>query len=267
VKELGLKEADIAPWFPHTQDAPFVRVNVDGSYADIWAATLHAAVRRCYIADELVATSARSQNLPQKAILESTFPDTGSVMAGDFGEIIAYLYHASNATPHRLIGPKKWRLKQDRRKPAPYSDVVQFALPAWPSSSVDDVIHCSEVKTKSTMSAFNPFLDAIADSRKDQVSRLSNTLEWLRERSLTESLGATETSMLDRFIQAVDHPPAARRFYAVVVICSDVAMVDLKSLQYVSTAECTLVVLVVPNLKETYTAVYHTALNSLANLP
>src|SRR5690349_3073927 len=58
-------------------------------------------------------------------------------MTGDFGEFVAFLFLGSRAHPEDVVGPMKWRLKQDRLKPAPYSDVVQFALPDWPSSSSD----------------------------------------------------------------------------------------------------------------------------------
>ena len=71
-------------------------------------------------------------------------------MAGDFGEILVMLYHAALEQPTEILGPKKWRLKQDRTKPAPYSDVVHFVVPSWPQSSDQDRILCSEVKTKST---------------------------------------------------------------------------------------------------------------------
>ena len=71
-------------------------------------------------------------------------------MAGDFGEILVFLYHAAEEHPMAVIGPKKWRLKQDRTKPTPYLDVVHFVVPTWPDSSEHDCLVCSEVKTKST---------------------------------------------------------------------------------------------------------------------
>ncbi|MBM4291364.1 MAG: DUF1837 domain-containing protein, partial [Deltaproteobacteria bacterium] len=96
--------------------------------------------------------------------------EPGATMAGDFGEILVYLYQSVRELPVEALGVKKWRLKQDRTKPAPHSDVVHFVLPSWPMPSDKDVLLCSEVKTKSTDGDSTPIQSAIADSEKDRKS-------------------------------------------------------------------------------------------------
>lgn len=157
VKDLGLNASQLLPWFTHQQDTPYVLIRVSGEHVAEWDRVLAAPVRRCYVADvdlDRQATRTRRPNTP-------------------------------------IIGPKKWRLKQDRTKPAPYSDVVHFVMPSWPQSSEQDYVLCSEVKTKSTPGQSSPVAAAIADCEKDRTSRLAKTLVWLKERSLHEDLGTT----------------------------------------------------------------------------
>jgi hypothetical protein len=124
-------------------------------------------------------------------------------MAGDFGEILVYAYQAAKAVPPITIGPKKWRLKHDRTRPAPCADVVHFILPTWPISSAQDELLWAEVKWKSTSGSFNPIQAAITGCIKDRTSRLSRTLQWLKERALTENLGDVQIAHLNRFINAI----------------------------------------------------------------
>ena len=184
-------------------------------------------------------------------------------MAGDFGEILVYLYQGTGEHPHTAIGATKWRLKQDRRKPAPYSDVVHFILPFWPQPSAEDAILCAEVKTKSTPGSSRPIEAAIADSRKDRTSRLARTLVWLRERALTEDLGDIRIEHLDRFIKATDHPAAKKRFRAVVVVSADLEATELRNVFLEPSSDYTLVVICVPQLKMVYTSVFAAAIRAI----
>jgi hypothetical protein len=255
--ELGLDSEDVAAWFADSQLTPFRIAKLRDTVAPLLPSFLFDAVRRAYIADSVVADSAAKHGLPHSHVIASKLPDPGSVMAGDFGEILVYIYHAAAAHPNqKLIGPKKWRLKQDRKKPAPHSDVVHFFLPEWPNASTKDAVVCSEVKTKSTDSKSDPIATAIAGSVKDRTSRLSKTLVWLRERALTEELGAISIDQLNRFINATAFPGATWRYLAVAVICSTLVEAELAALSAVCPPDVSLIVLVVPNLKDTYTAVF-----------
>jgi hypothetical protein len=264
MQELGIDIEQVRAWFPHETETPYVLVRVAPEHANTWSAALDNAVRRCYLTDELVQSRAQQleaelQGTPefrQAQIINSKLPDAGSTMAGDFGEILIYLYLGAKAHPKIVIGPKKWRLKQDRTKPAPGTDVVQFILPTWPSPSDQDEILCAEVKMKSTSGASSPIESAIKDCAKDRTSRLSRTLQWLKERALSEPLGTVEIAHLDRFINATDHPPAAKRFHAVAVICSDLVEAELLNAPKKSSPEYTLVVVAGPTLQAVYTNVY-----------
>jgi hypothetical protein len=264
MKDFQLNLAVARSWFQKAQDTPYVVVRVDPEHAKAWGEALGLAVRRCYIADALLMQSASVHGVPEIEIIASKLPDPGATMAGDFGEILVCVYQASEEATNEPIGTLKWRLKQDRKKPAPFSDVVQFVLPSWPTPTADDVVLCAEVKAKSTKSKFEPIKTAIEGCEKDRTSRLADTLVWLRERALTQDLGELKIDHLARFINAVDYPAAKRRFRAVAVVSADILSDELKGAPTSSSADYTVVVIAVPDLKATYSSVFDAARNAVA---
>lgn len=254
--ELGFDFNEAATWFQHQQDHPYVLVKLTPEQAERLAVEMAIAVRRCYITDQLLTESSAATGLQQPVILASKLPDPGSTMAGDFGEILGYFYQSTKELPAIAVGVKKWRLKQDRTKPAPRSDVVHFLMPDRPNSSVGDVVLCAEVKLKSTNGDSAPIASAIEDCAKDRTSRLAKTLVWLRERAMTEDLGDVDIPLLNRFINLVDHPPVSKRFRAVAVICASLVDQELPSAPNVPSPDFSLLVIAVPNLKQIYEAVF-----------
>jgi hypothetical protein len=264
MRELGLDLAQVRTFFVEDPDQAFVLIRVPVDAADHWANLLGVPARRCYVSDGNAAANATRTGLPLSEVVAAKTPDPGSVMAGDFGEILTALFLAASAHPAEVHDPKKWRLKQDRTKPAPYSDVVQFILPEWPKSSPNDRLVCAEVKTKSTEGKSTPIASAIADSRKDREGRLLKTLVWLRERAIGEDLGTVGLDHIERFLKAVDHPPAVRDFRAVAVICSRLLDIEIEEVKPPPEDECTLVIISVPDLKSNYEALYSAIAASVA---
>lgn len=258
MKDLGVHPDSLAPFFKTEEGETFLRVR--GVNSGDWHDRLALAVRRCYVSDDTVRTEAARTGCTHEEIIASKMPDPGSVMAGDFGEILTFLLENVLARPTTLVGPKKWRLKQDRTKPISHSDVVLFDLPAWPAASTADRLICSEVKTKATDSHSSPITAAIEDCRKDRTTRLAKTLVWLRERALTESLGTITLSQLDRFLDPLEHPEAERRFRAVAVICESLVDEELSTMPDDVSAECEVLVVSVDELKVRYEAVFQAAL-------
>lgn len=260
--ELGIDFVDAVPWFPHDQEQPYVLVRISAQSVAQLSALIGEPLRRCYISDEDLDAAAQQHGVPRAEIVRSKLPDAGATMSGDFGEVLGYFYQAVRELPSTAIGPKKWRLKQDRTKPAPKSDVVHFVMPNRPHASDADAILCSEVKAKATGAPSTPIASAIVDCKKDRTSRLASTLVWLRERALTTNLGDVDIPLLDRFINAVDSQPVAKRFRAVAVICNGFLNDELAAAPNVADPEFTLVIIGVPNLHATYTAAYAAAQNS-----
>lgn len=256
MRDLGIDTATLAPWFANEHVSPYVLVRVPDEHTAAWADVLGVPVRRCYIDDALLDERAAATGRSKSELVAAKLPDRGSTMAGDFGEILVFLYHATVEPGVEIIGPKKWRLKQDRTKPAPYSDVVHFVLPHWPEASSEDRILCSEVKTKSTNGDSTPISSAIADCEKDRTSRLAKTLIWLKERALHEDLGSTTIAHLERFTKATDHPEAQKRFRAVAVVCASLVDHELADAPEEESTDHTVVVIAVPDLKQRYEDVF-----------
>lgn len=259
MNDLGLDVNQILSWFGLDTNTPYQLVRVTPEHVGAWPQALAVAFRRCYITDALLNQSAASRDVLPVAIVAVKLPDPGSTMAGDFGEIIVYLYQGAQEFANGVVGATKWRLKQDRTKPTPYSDVVHLVLPTWPVPSDQDGVVCSEVKTKSTDGQSRPITDAIRDCAKDRKSRLAGTLVWLRERAMTEDLGDLQLDHLNRFINAIDYPAARTRFNAVAVICSGLVDAELAYAPAEASPDYTLIIIAVPDLRDTYTAVYEAA--------
>lgn len=112
--ELGLQPAVTAPWFVTQSQQGFTRINVAADVAATWGLVLRDAFRRAYISDEKLQTSAHATQHTRAAVLAAKLADAGAVMSGDFGEIVGFIYLASRDPRQSTIGPKRWRLKQDR---------------------------------------------------------------------------------------------------------------------------------------------------------
>jgi len=256
VHELGVEPASIAQWFAEELRSSYVLVRVSEDYAAAWSDVLGVPVRRCYIDDELLEKQAAAKGRPKSEIVAAVLPDPGPIMAGDFGEILVFLYHAAVVPDAEIAGPKKWRLKQDRTKPAPYSDVIQFVLPNWPEPSTDDRLLCAEVKTKSTTGAFQPVTEAIEGCEKDRISRLARTLVWLKERALSDEKCTTDLEILERFAMATDYPEAQKQFRAIAVVSASFVEDVIASIPEEEPTGCSIIVIAVPQLKQHYEDVY-----------
>ena len=250
-------------WFTHAKERPYVVVNISRAHATAWIKELGVPLRRCYVSDAQLRAASKRPDVSMADIVASKLPDPGSVMSGDFGEFVAYLYQASRALPRRAVGPKKWGMKQDRTAAAPHSDVVQFVLPSWPQASVDDELFCAEVKAKATNGNSTPIASAIAGSEKDRTSRLAKTLIWLRDRSITEDLGEVNRDMLERFIDSTGVPPARKIFRAIAVLCESVSGAELQTAPSEQLSHCSVIVIIIPDLYATYSGLFEAAHRSV----
>lgn len=266
MNDLGLDLTHVRTWFRHAQDVPYVLIRLLPEDVATWPQTIASALRRCYITDAAVARAAAEHDVTAATIIASKLPDPGAIMSGDFGEILIYLYQGSREYHSTALGATKWRLKQDRLAPAPKSDVVHIVVPMWPAASDDDTILCAEVKTKATAGTSTPIVSAIEDSAKDRVSRLAKTLVWLRDRAYTEDLGDLTLAHLQRFVNATEHPEARKHFCAAAVISSELLEHELTAAPTVEAPDYTVVVVSVPNLRETYTSVF-AAVNDVLATP
>jgi hypothetical protein len=259
--DLGFNINAVSTWFQREQSSPYMLIRIKEDDVAEWEDVLCAIFRRCYVTDKTLLDKIEL-GVPITDLLSAKLPDAGSTMSGDFGEILAYLFQSCDAKPSLAVGPKKWRLKQDRTKPAPYSDVVHFVLPDWPHSGTNDQLLCAEVKTKATRSPFKPVEAAIQGCEKDRTSRLAATLAWLRDKALYEDLGGVGIDEIDRFLKPDKHPTYKKDHRAIAVICSSLLNDELGNAPTVESENYAVVIISVPELRKTYTSIYQAVANS-----
>lgn len=253
MRELGLDPDTVVEWFHEIDNVRYRLVAIPEEHAGDLPDSLSDAIRRCYVSDDQVERQISNEEINPTDVVTAVLPEHGPVMAGDFGEILAFLHQVIWSLPEEAVGPLKWRLKEDRKRAAPHSDLVHFIVPSWPDASGEDVLLCAEVKTKSTPGGWSPISSAIEDSEKDQTSRLARTLVWLRERLLTGGdIGQVTLDHLERFIHTDQHPPASKRFFAIAVICETLLEDEREDIPNDPPEHCTLVLISVPNLQTIY---------------
>jgi hypothetical protein len=126
---------------------------------------------------------------------------------------------------------------------------------------------CSEVKAKSTKSKFEPIKKAIEGCETDRTSRLAGTLVWLRERAITGATEGASVAQLNRFIELAEHPPMIKKFQAVAVVCDSLVIEEVAKAPATPSPDYDVVVISVPNLKDTYEAAYANAMNAVPPSP
>jgi hypothetical protein len=215
----------------------------------------------CYVRDGWIGTRVQETGQPASTLLASKLPDRGSVMSGDFGEILTLHFLGSQQQVDvELV--KKWRHKQDRTKAAPHSDVIVIYRESPTEASANDFIISAEAKQKATAGAFAPIAKALEGVEKDRTGRLARTIAWLHEKAL-DSGDATEIRLIDRFRDPVTNA-FGKQFKAVAIIDRELLDGELtKVLDTVVHPSVQLVVLAVSDLKDAYETVFQRAIEEV----
>jgi hypothetical protein len=153
---------------------------------------------RCYTTIEYLKQRTTKTGMTASSLLANFLPDNGSVMSGDFGEILALFFLSSEQLDKtKLI--KKWRYKQDRKKAAPHSDVILIYRKNESTPTKEDFVICAEAKQKATKSkTYIPIKDAVEGFLNDRTGRLARTMVWLKEKAIHKGQPKM-ISYLDRF--------------------------------------------------------------------
>jgi hypothetical protein len=255
VRDLDIDLIRAKALFASVQQGPYVIIEVSEEAAVDMVKMLPSPFRQFYVSDDDLDEAHAKFQISKKELIELKLPNAGSVMAGDFGEMLTAVMQGALEHPVEVIDPKKWRYKQDRTKPAPKYDVVQFVLPNWPDSSEQDRLFCSEVKAKALKGKSTPVESAISDSSKDRDGRLASTLSWLREKAIFAGDVPT-VEQLNRFIKADAHPQASFEYRAVAIISADLVISETSVITGQLLGDNVLIVVSIPNLKSVYTAVF-----------
>jgi len=180
----------------------------------------------CYIPDDELLERIKNFSSTKENELSEILPTLGNIQSGDFGEILSFFLFKEKFKKQNVDGPKKWRWKQDKDVAAPYTDVLLFSINGK-KPSINDLLISIESKMKATLNKnYHPIQNAINGSEKDYVSRIANTLSWLRKKNKDESLKKNapitqlnyNVSLIERFIKSEIHGEYSKKFIAVAIV-------------------------------------------------
>jgi hypothetical protein len=158
--------------------------------------------RKSYITDSDLERRVKNFSTSPQIELSEILPTEGNIKSGDFGEILTYFLLTERHKNQNVNGPRKWRWKQEKNVPAPYTDVILFSIKSG-KPSINDLLISAESKMKSTINKdYHPIQNAIDGAEKDYVSRIANSLSWLRKKHKDESL--KEGAPVERLKSYVD---------------------------------------------------------------
>ena len=238
-------------------DISFILLKLEKDNSKKFRLHLPLKFRQCYISDNELAERLQDPDLTNADILDAYLPDKGSVMAGEFGEIISFYLVKSIYLPIQLSGPLKWRIKPDAKRAAQYTDVVLYHLADPISPTKEDILVAVESKVKSTKTNKHPIQDAIDGSAEDRTRRLAVTLAWLRRRAIKTN-NKVRRKIYERFIKISVHGSYKRHFKAIALI--DQSFVDTELAKDKNTTQCLenteLLVVSIPALQNLNESVY-----------
>lgn len=180
----------------------------------------------CFISEHDLEERIVSFKSSHKEEMNEILPLKGSIKSGDFGEILCYLLFKEKYNDIGINGPKKWRWKENQDVAAPYSDVILYKNDI-DKPSEEDILISIESKMKATKNlTSSPIQNAINGAQKDHISRMANSLSWLKKKAKDDSLKSNCSkikqieiiSNLNRFIHSEKHGPYRKEVKAVAII-------------------------------------------------
>lgn len=188
--------------------------------------------REAYIKEAKLVQIINDYGTNRRDEIDERLPKEPFVVAGDFGEILAYYLVKEIWQTDATFFPMKWRLKDKKDAASPYTDVIVFKLD--PSgASTQDAMYSFEIKLRSKMEygsytettgykagkKRSVFVDAILDADKDRVSRAAESILYLRTRCKDLNL-TPEYNMIVRFTKPYCSVRFKKHYSAVAIVDS-----------------------------------------------
>lgn len=217
---------------------------------------LPTAMRNCYVEDSAIKKSITS-SINAETVIKTYIPTKPHIKSGEFGEIIAFYMLLEKYLPTSLTGVKKWFFKPDKNKAAFYSDIVLYYCGDAPSNT--DLLVSAEVKTKAVRNSNNKIQEAVKGAEEDYVSRLADTLAFLKDKSI-QSGDEKNIKNIERFQHSIedDMGPYQKHTKAIVMIDGDLCDDEIRKKvvfeHKIDNFE--ILIICIENLKTVYETVY-----------
>ena len=240
-------------------------------HKDSFLASLPHDYRICYISDRELIEQAKANAETPEEFLQYVLPDPGNIMSGDFGELLCFLLskeYLKNGESN-IGGPRKWRWKQDRNKPAPHADILLFRVKDRSSirNHEDDEIITIESKMKATKSkSYHPIQNAIDGADKDRLSRMSKSLDWYNDK-LARDKKPRLRSILSKFRKPDEYGTFEKSFKAIAIIDDEFFEEEIAKSVPDHSSEIEVWAISIGQLKEVYEHVYTQIPKSMIDEP
>lgn len=223
--------------------------------------------KAAYISDDELQLRITTFNSDKATEFLEILPDKGNIKSGDFGEILSYLLFKERHVKREVDGPKKWRWKQEKNVAAPYTDVILYSM-KHKKPSKDDLLVSIESKMKAVANNdYHPIQNAIDGAEKDYVSRIANSLSWIRKKYKDElaKAGANKTSIvnvinvINRYIQSETTGPYSKKVKAIAIVDKGLFDGEVKKKVTIPTIkglDLTVFVVSIKDLKTAYETVF-----------
>lgn len=222
----------------------------------------------CYISEKkLQELAARNKVTAREFFNQFCIPETPSaahIRSGDFGEMLCFflIKDIGEKNGLRLVGPRKWRWKENRNHPCHGSDGVLFHRANKVPSAADGV-EVVESKMKAVPKKNgHPIDTAIKGARDDKVKRLAKTLNWFNDKLAAEGKPQLRNA-LERYRFPDTHGTYQKKFHAIAIIDSTLIEVELSKEHIEAGPDIQVSVIVMDRLKEVYENTYESMLEKL----
>lgn len=190
---------------------------LEGAQAKLLEDYLVQQLPWCYTTKKHTKQRVKETGFSVCQIIANKLPEPGSVMSGDFGEVLTLFFLSSERTEN-ATSIKKWRYKENRLKAAPLSDVILLYREFADKASKNDFVICAEAKQKATKSkTFFPIEKSIEGFEQDRTGRLARTLAWLKEKAIDQE-SSKNIEFIKRFTSDHLSVEYKKHFKAVAIV-------------------------------------------------
>ncbi|WP_338661016.1 hypothetical protein [Paraclostridium sordellii] len=170
--------------------------------------------RSYYISNEDISEIMNGTGDEYKNVIVDVLPDKTHIKSGEFGEITATEIYKSNMKKSEIyiVDKLNHSRKEDTKVAAHKTDILIIE-----KNSDGFIIHSSEVKTKITDSEFNPIEAMIDGVNDDIVTRVVETLNWVKRRLKSEKK-FNEFNYIKQVIESIDRQNVENEYNGAVFI-------------------------------------------------
>ncbi len=205
----------------------------------------------CYASENTIRQGMQC-GISRKGVIETYLPDFPQIQSGEFGEILSLHLINNVYSKNTPLAPLKWRCKEGKNTPSHKTDFVLIC-----NDYNSDFIVAAECKAKATSQTKNPIAEAIKGMKEDAISRLSDTLIWLKNKAI--QTGNKEVlDRLNSLLDPVKKGSYPKHFKAIAIIDKELFSPPLHAEKDIENIDFNyeLIVIVVPNLKSNYEKIF-----------